>query len=867
MTRRIILSILFLAVGYGTAQAQVRSVYDQGAGGLARVLRELQTIGSVMHTGAHPDDEDSALVAYHARAEGARTAYLSLTRGAGGQNIIGTEQSDLLGIIRTEELLQARRLDGASQYFTSAVDFGFSKALREAATEWDEETILRDMALAIRRFRPVVAVSRWDGTPADGHGHHQFSGYITPLAIEAAADPTRFPEQVAAGHAAWQVRKLFLPARDVDGSDMEQLLVTDTGVRDPVAGRSYFQIGMQGRSQQKTQQMGSLELTGRQVSLLLLDQSSEIADSSSLFAGIDVSLKGIAYYEADASSAFVAALAELDALVSELPERFRPFEPAALLPQLGIGRELAITALELARSPDSRRLLEEKIAAFEHAMLLAAGISVDVFAAAETLTPGSTLAATVRLYRGTADVELVGIEWMLPAGWQAATVELDGLPNEIRARRRDQPDDVAYFELSSPPDADVTSPYWLKRPHDVRHYDWTDAGNAATEAFGDEVLAARLLIDVGGQRIAVERPLQYRQNDRVRGEIRRRVDVVPKLTVNPASDLEILRLEDARDPLAVTVAVANQSSDATAAAVSLEVPEGWSVSPAAISLNLPAGPASLSATFMVSPGVRAAAGSYDVQAVVASGDDVFRDAIDVVAYPHIRTHRRYRPAAVRVELIDVETAPVSVAYIMGSGDTVPEAIARLGVDVTELTDTDLATGDLDRFDTIVVGIRASQTRPAFAANNERLLEFARRGGALIVQYQQRDYIEQGLQPFHATMGERTVRVVNERAPVEILVPEHPVFSFPNTIGAADFEGWVQERNNYNFVDFDEQRYVALLESHDDGEPESRGGMVYARIGDGHYIYSGYSWFRQLPRGIPGAYRIFANLLSLPESDE
>ena len=245
----------------------------------------------------------------------------------------------------------------------------------------------------------------------------------------------------------------------------------------------------------------------------------------------------------------------------------------------------------------------------------------------------------------------------------------------------------------------------------------------------------------------------------------------------------------------------------------------------------------------------------------------FRQSMELVAYDHIRTHRNYVPAAIDVEVVDVSVAPVRVGYVMGSGDRVPEALHRLGLDVTLLDDGMLATGDLSAFDTIVVGIRASQTRSAFVTSNGRLLDFARDGGALIVQYQQRDFIEKGLAPFPASMGERTVRVVDESAPVRILQPAHPVFSFPNAISDDDFDGWVQERNNYNFATFDETRYVPLTESHDEGDPESYGGMLYARIGQGHYVYTGYSWFRQLPIGVPGAYRIFANLVSLPAAPQ
>jgi hypothetical protein len=315
------------------------------------------------------------------------------------------------------------------------------------------------------------------------------------------------------------------------------------------------------------------------------------------------------------------------------------------------------------------------------------------------------------------------------------------------------------------------------------------------------------------------------------------------------------------------VAVSNHGAEATSGQLEIEVPPDWRVAPGRGEFTLPAAPSSTSLKFSVVLPDNVDPARYQLSPVAIVGGVEYRQAMETVAYDHIRTHRNYESADIDIEVVDVQVAPVNVGYVMGSGDKVPEALRRLGVNVTLLDDTTLATGDLSIFDTIVVGIRASQTRSAFVANNERLLGFAREGGAVIVQYQQRDYIELGLAPYPASMGDRTVRVVDETAPVSILRPEHPVFSFPNRISAVDFDGWVQERNNYNFATFDEDNYLPLTESHDEGDPDSVGAMLYARIGDGHFVYTGYSWFRQLPNGIPGAYRIFANLVSLPAAPQ
>ena len=867
---KVVLVVLGFTVASAVADAQIRASYDLGAGALVRELRGLQTTASVLHTGAHPDDEDSALVAYNARRDNARTAYLSLTRGSGGQNIIGTEQSDLLGIIRTEELLQARRLDGAEQLFTRAVDYGFSKYREEAARLWKEDIVLADMVRVIRTFRPNVVVSTWSGTPADGHGHHQFAGYLTPIAVEAARDPALFPEQLESGLEPWAVKKLYvLRRRAGSGADSAGLAI-NTGTYDPVAGRTYFQIGMRGRSQQKTQQMGSLELSGRQDSMLVQVFSDVDIDDSEegLFDGIDTSITGIANYEERPGRSLVRGLSRLEALAENVLEQYEPLRPDTVLPDLSRGLALARDLRSQATSPDAIRLLDEKIAGFSRSMVLAAGVAVDALAAAETVVPGARLQVAVRAFAPDgANVVIDQANLESHSGWRISRVEADSLENETRLRRREQATNQAFFDVAVPADAKPSEPYWLERPHDGFTHDWSGAGAFANEPFGAPLLEARVNLRIAGEPVSVTREVMYRFADRVRGEVRRRIDVVPRISVSVANDLVILPTSAAGSEFEARLAINNHGEGAASGRVEIELPGGWQSEPSAVPFELPPGPSGTSAVFSIRLPDGVAPTRYRLSPVARVGDTEFRQTMETVAYDHIRTHRNYERAAIDVEVVDVEVAPVKVGYVMGSGDRVPEALQRLGLEVTLLDDSMLATGDLSAFDTIVVGIRASQTRPAFVAGNGRLLDFARNGGALIIQYQQRDYTEKNLVPFPASMGDRTVRVVDETAPVQILEPRHPVFNYPNPITNADFDGWIQERNNYNFVTFDRLGYLPLTESHDEGDPESFGGMLYARIGQGHYVYTGYSWFRQLPAGVPGAYRIFANLVSLPAAPQ
>jgi len=860
---------LVLPLFTGDALTQVLAEYDRGAGALSRQLQRLQTTASVLHTGAHPDDEDSALIAFHARHDHARAAYLSLTRGAGGQNIIGTEQSELLGVIRTEELLQARRLDGASQFFTRAVDFGFSKQREEGARLWDEEALLGDMVRVIRTFRPMVIYSRWNGTASDGHGHHQFAGYLTPLALAAAADPARFPEQIDAGLHPWQASKLYFGERNNSSIDSTKVLATDTGKIDPIAGRSYFQIGMRGRSQQKSQQMGSLELHGPQSSLLRLVNSNvdTLISESDIFGGIDTSLSGIVDFEEEPTAEFIAALDKLEQQAALTLSSYRPLEPKLLIASLSAGLNAAHSALTLAKSPDTRRLLEEKVSEFEDALFTASGISVDALANQETVVPGDALEVAVRIYHldsANASIDRIAVE--TPNGWETTAVNINGLSNEQRFRRNEQPDAHAYFDVRTPTDAAPSEPYWLERPRQQFVYDWSAADDAQTQAFAAPLLSARVDLNIGGQKISIHREVQFREVDSIRGELRRRLDVVPAISLEPATNLEIVAANTDQRRFELILTVRNNSPQSAKGSATFATPTDWSIESIAQPFSLPASPASTTLTFAVELPEAIKPGEYILMASANVGEVEYRQTMREINYPHIHTHRDYAPADVAFSIIDVEVAPVRVGYVMGSGDKVPEALRLLGLDVTLLDDEALVRGDLSTFDTIVIGIRASQTRAAYVANNARLLDFVEQGGTMIVQYQQPDFATKGLAPYPVSM-ERNIRVVDETAPVTIIAPDHPVFNFPNRIGPTDFDDWIQERNNYNITGFDRDLYIPLTESHDPGEPASEGGMLYAKIGEGHYVYTAYSWFRQLPNGTPGGYRIFANLLSLSAAPE
>ena len=868
----VILSAVFFSqivwVGSGTAMAQVRPVYDMGAIGLGQMLKRLQTTASAMHTGAHPDDEDSGLLAYLARRENARTAYLALNRGDGGQNVIGQELFEGLGVIRTEELLQARRLDGGSQFFTRTMDYGFSKKREEAARIWGEREVLGDMVRAIRLYRPLVIISRFVGGPTDGHGQHQLAGYLTPIAFKAAADPKEFPEQLREGLETWQAKKLYVSQSFVNNPQNIPTLTLNTGEYNSLIGRSYFEIAMEGRSQHKSQEMGMLELRGKQTSGMRLLESvaGSTGTESSVFDGIDTSIVGIAGLAGDSSEPFIQKLKVLQATAAEALKSYDPYAPEKLIPILARGHKEARDAEWSTRNPLSKEFCREKQREFAAALQAAAGIVVDALNSTETMVAGDSANVSVRVFApDNSKVNIVDTTLSVPSGWTAVkTDEPQQAPESGFRPRRESSFGATFFKVTAPADAKLTQPYWLESPRKNYNFDWANAGMSKNMPFAPSLIRATVKMNVGGEEIEVERDVQYRYSDDIRGEIRRDVNVVPALTVGLESDLLIAPASNKAQKYRVVMTVENNSSSAAKGSAKLDLPAGWTLTPASANFDLPRKGDTTAVAFDLTIPANTKADSYTLKAVAEMDGRSYSQKVQEIAYPHIQTHRIYTNAEISAKVLDLKVAPVRVGYIMGSGDKVPDAIKRMGLSVTMLDEKALSTGDLSQFDTIVVGIRASQVRPDYISNNGRLIEFMKNGGTLITQYQQQEYIRLNLPPYPAKM-DGNFRVTDENAAIKVLVPGHPIFNFPNKIGDADWLNWVQERNLYGFTDFDSTKYTALLESHDEGEPERIGGMVYAEVGKGKYIYSSYSWFRQLPVGNPGAYRIFANLLSLSKA--
>ena len=872
-----------------SVKAQVRPVYDYGANGLGQLLKKLNTTKSVMMIGAHPDDEDSALLAYLARGENARTAYLSLTRGDGGQNIIGSELFESLGVIRTEELLQARRLDGAEQFFTRAFDFGFTKTLAETKQKWDEKVILCDTVRAVRTFRPLVVISRFSGTPADGHGQHQYSGYISPLAVRAAADPAQCKDS----GLAWQVLKFYVE-QGFRGESPAALQI-NTGEYSNLLGRSYAEIAAEGRSQHKTQEQGGLELKGDRFSGLNLigGKAAKVEKETSVFDGIETSISGIQKIlglpEDFAKENLTIAQNSSERSLRE----YNPNDYKKILPHLiegfnainntaTFGSEadmvtkvgtISVTPAEWKKYVVATLISIEKTSEFSEAVKLAAGIQIDALTSKETVSPNEDFLASVKVfYPQNSNVKIKEIKLNAPQNWQIADAAEPKNDSPFAGYFRETARDAKVFSVKVPVNAKLSEPYYLEKSRMDSFYQW-NADENQTLPFQKPLVTAQITAEINGAEVIFNQPIEYRYADSVRGEIRRELNVVPKISVKLNQDLLIVPFGNQPQTRKIIVNVQNNSSSPFSGSADLKLPEGWKIKQSFGNVQLDKKDESKSFEFDVTIPANAKVGNYEIQASVKSGEESYSQTMHTIAYPHIQTHRFYTDAQTKVAVINLKSAPVKVGYIMGSGDDVPDAIRQMGIAVDLLTEKDLSSGDLAKYDVVVVGIRAYQVRQDLIANNRKVLDYVNDGGTLIVQYQRPDYAANNLAPFPASMNDTqkttagtTARVVDENAKVTILQPDSPIFNSPNKITDADFSGWVQERNLYNFTTFDGQ-YTPLLESHDAGELENKGGMVYAKIGKGNYVYTSYSFFRQLPAGVPGAYRLFANLLSLPKTQK
>jgi LmbE family N-acetylglucosaminyl deacetylase len=887
---------------------------EGGVAETALLLRQMGGVKRVLLIAAHPDDEDTALLAELARFEGARAAYLSLTRGEGGQDLIGPELGKGLGLIRTGELLAARRLDGAEQYFSRAYDFGFSKTMAESFGHWPRDTLLGDMVWVIRTFRPQVVVSIFSGTPADGHGQHQVAGDLAPIAFRMAADSTAFPEQLRRGARPWQARKLY--RRTWRSSDSVTLRIP-TGNYDPVLGLSPFQLAMLSRSQHRSQDMGQPRPPGpRFTRLMILRNLTGAAPGEGLFAGIDTTLVGLADGVAPGRRQEARReLAAYRAAVQEARESLRALDPGAAVPSL----QRAVDAVDSARAlagggdPASVAGLDRQSDLANRALLSASGVTFRFRAEDDLWIPGATVRVHAELWNGgSRPVHAAAPTLSLPDGWSARLLPADSARDAPSGRQGffgvapaaaggsaglDLPAGRLArwtFDVDVPADARPTEEYFLRQDTAGDLYRWPDDPALRARPLDPPLATGRMSVRVGnGRAVRAAGDVRYRGVDKARGEFWRPVYVVPRVSVavEPGVLVWPTGSAGAGGPEAggrpVTVTVRSEAHDTLDLQVGLDLPGGWTTDPASTRVVLDERGATESRTFTLKPaadgeqGGSAAEGqegpdgsrTFRIRALARAAGRAAREGhgpwsrqLALLDFPHIDPVPLYRDATVRLERFPVRVdRSRRVGYVMGSGDAVPDAIRQLGLSVTMIGPGQLRSGDLSAFDVIVLGVRAYEVRRDLQAANQRLLDWVRDGGTLIVQYNKYEYVDGGFPPFPATMAHPHDRVTDEHAPVELLHPDAPVLISPNRIGPGDFEGWIQERGLY-FLHRWDPRYTPLLSMHDAGEAPKEGSLLVAGVGKGVYVYTGLDFFRELPAGVPGAYRLFANLLSLrPEA--
>ncbi len=811
-----------------------------GTPAIKQALDKLNVLGSVLMIAAHPDDENTALLAYFARGRKVRAAYLSATRGEGGQNLIGPEQGDLLGVIRTQELLAARRIDGAEQFFTRAIDFGFTKTPQETLQKWGREKILSDMVWVIRQYRPDVIILRFSGTPKDGHGQHQASAILGKEAFSAAADPSRFPEQLTLAQPwhtqPWQAKRLmynvlsFRPGQEREAAATPGSIAIDTGVFDPVLGLSYSQIASLSRDEHRSQGMGTVERRGPSRNYLVTLAGD--AATNDPFDGIDLTWNRVPGGKL------------IGPILAKAAGQFDADHPELTIPLLAHARP-AIATLAAEKNAWGVR----KLAEIDEAIALCAGLWLDADADRYAATPGSGL-----------KVSFTAID-RSPAQAGNVLVKLEGLG-------REQTVEVApalefnvpvsrSLDVKLPADTLYSQPFWLRLPHAGDDYDIRDQ-RLIGRADVLPVLEAVFQLNVGAARISITRPMHHRYVDHVLGEMSRPLTVVPAVAVDLPEPVVVFTQAGTRQiAVELTANVPHASGE-----IRVEADPGWTLEPSSRTFQFTEPGERQEVSFALtraSLGMETAAPAHFHVVARVEGKDIAA-GMHVIDYPHIPPQTLTPPSNGLLRIAPLQVLAKRVGYVMGAGDDVPDALRQMGCEVRLLTGDDLSRGDLSGFDAIVTGVRAYNVRPDLRANQHRLLDYVRDGGTMIVQYNRLEgsgkNLEIGPYPFQLGGG----RVTVEEAPVAFPHPDSPLLQSPNHISEKDFTGWIQERGLYFASKWDEH-YQTVLESHDPGEAPQPGGTLYTRYGKGAYIFTAYAWFRQLPAGVPGAYRMFANLLS------
>lgn len=832
-TRLLLCTFLFTGLtGFSQAPKKWKSA------DIHEAIKKLNFLGSALYVAAHPDDENTRLIAYLANEVKATTAYLSLTRGDGGQNLIGTEIRELLGLIRTQELLAARRIDKGNQMFSRANDFGYSKHPDETFAIWDKEKVLADVVWAIRKWQPDIIVNRFDHRRAGRtHGHHTASAMLSHEAFDLTADPKVYPEQLEYVQP-WQPKRMFFNTswffygsrENFEKADKSNMLSVDVGVYYPILGKSNTEIAAESRSMHRCQGFGSAGSRGSQEEYLELIKGDK--PQTDLFEGINTTWTR------------VKGGGPIGKILAQVEDNFDYDNPAKSIPALA-------RAYKLIKGLPNGHWKNVKRNEIEQVIEACLGMYAEASATAYSATPGEELQLNLEIInRSAAEVQLNKIEFQPLKTDTSVAVSLGN--NERYTLRK---------SVTLPTNIPFTNPYWLNEKASLGMYTVSDQklrGLPETP----RTFSVIFELDVAGVPLKVKRPIVYKRTDPVKGEVFRPFEITPPVYANLVDKVLIFGNTDA--PKTVSV-ILKAGKDSLAGTLELERQKGWRVEPASIDFELnQKGEEQLFSFKLFPPKGQSEAA---ISPKVTLGDEVYDQEAIFIEYDHIPTQTVFRKSTARVVKIDLATAGRKVGYVMGAGDEIPASLEQIGYEVSLLEDGDFQLDNLRNYDAIILGIRAYNTVDRLKFYQSNLLQYVEDGGNLIVQYNTTRRLkvpQDKIAPYHLKISRDRVAV--EEAEVRFLAPDHPVLNFPNKITSKDFDGWVQERGLYFPNEWGDE-FKAILSSNDPGEPARDGGLLVAPYGEGNYIYSGYSWFRELPAGVPGAYRLFANLISLGQAEK
>jgi LmbE family N-acetylglucosaminyl deacetylase len=800
---------------------------QMNGGEIQLALQKLNVLGRVLYIAAHPDDENTNLMALWSNGSLYETAYLSITRGDGGQNLIGPELRERLGVIRTEELLAARRIDHAKQFFSRAIDFGFSKTAEETLRIWDHDKILSDVVWVIRKFRPDVIVTRFSPEDQLTHGHHTASAILAREAFSAAGDSNRFSEQLAfvkpwrPTRLVWNTSPFFFSNRNIP-FDPTGLTVLEAGGYSPLLGKAYTEIAAASLSMHKSQGVGSPPRRGARKEYFKPLEGQPMA--TSLFEGIDTTWSRVPNSESIATE------------IRQIISQFHPADPAASVPALLKLRQALTGLKDDTWVPEKKDELDEIIAA-------CLGLHAEASTTNEAITPGQT--ATIKLEAiNRCNIPAALQEVRFPNSGESLKIDVALPSNELVTKD---------LSCKIPENASYSQPYWLRKPGTLGAFAVDDQTLVGLPENPPE-LPVEIVLQVNGQELRYTVDTKYRTVDPVAGELRRRLVIAPPVFVKVADNILVFATNR---PKSVSVHV-TAATGPVKGEVKLAVPQGWEVDPASVPIDLKGANAETVATFTVKPPEQNSEGT--LRAIISiDGRDYSFERVRI-SYPHIGVQTLMPQAEVRLVRADIRKKGDRIGYIPGVGDDIPESLQQIGYSVKILSEPEITAKNLTQFSAVVLGIRAYNTQDRISNWLPELFAYVKAGGVVIAQYNTlADLKTDQLGPYPLEISRD--RVTDENAEVRILAPNHPLVTAPNKITQKDFEGWVQERGLYFPKKWD-SAWTPILSCHDPKEKPLDGGLLVAKLGKGFFVYTSYSWFRQLPAGVPGAYRLFANVLSL-----